>query len=75
MLLKVPTIQLEETLKKQLENKATELKMNPDDLVVKDYLYLERVNNSAILCRATWNKAGLKGKRYPEGHFMKVVLV
>lgn len=40
------SIQLEEKLKKQLENKATELKMNPDELVVKaikDYLYIERV--------------------------------
>ena len=41
------TIRLEEKLRKQLEDKASELETNPDDLIIKaikDFLYLERVN-------------------------------
>jgi hypothetical protein len=40
------SVQLEEMLKKQIESKAAELNIHPEDLVIKaikDYLYLERV--------------------------------
>lgn len=59
------SIQLEETLKKQLENKATELKMNPDDLVIKaikDYLYIERVKQLRDSLQGQAEQSGFKSE-------------
>ena len=59
------SIQLEEKLKKQLESKATELKMNPDDLVIKaikDYLYLERVKQLRDSLQGQAEQSGFKSE-------------
>ena len=59
------SIQLEESLKKQLESKASELKMNPDDLIikaVKDFLYLERVNQLRDSLRGQAKRSGFESE-------------
>ena len=59
------SIQLEETLRKQLENKANELKINPDDLIIKaikDFLYLERVNQLRNSLQGQAKKSGYESE-------------
>lgn len=56
-------IQLEETLRKQLADKANELQMDLDDLVikaVKDFLYLERVNQLRNSLQGQAEKSGFR---------------
>jgi predicted transcriptional regulator len=60
------SIQLEEALKKQLESKARELKMNSDDLVVKaikDFLYLERVNQLRNSLQGKADQSGFRDEQ------------